>query len=101
MNDGATVVVRLGQERARIYHEGGVGFDQHIKGVGWVVNDHCPSLAIGKLAVALRNVHCKHLEPIGLKSLCDCTNECCCDFCDEPAAAPMSWTAEEILKREG
>lgn len=100
MELGPMVFVRLGQERARIYLEGGIGFDQHIKGLGWVVNDHCPSPAIGKLAVAVRNVHCKHLEPIGIKSLCDCTNECCCDFCDEPEASP-EWTVAEILAREG
>lgn len=99
METGPMVFVRLGLERARVYLEGGIGFDRHVKGIGWVVNDCYASQAIGKLAVAVRNAHCKHLEPIGLKALCDCNDECCCDFCDE--AAPVSWTVDEILAREG
>lgn len=99
MNDGATVFVQLGDERARVYVEGGIGFDHHMRGIGWVVND-TPSPMMGRLAVVMRNALCKHLEPIDLNAVCGCTEECC-DQCDKTPEACHEWTVEEILAREG
>lgn len=51
-----TVIVRFGDERARVYAEGGIGFDRYLKGIGWVVCDR-PGRLISKYAMAVRKLH--------------------------------------------
>jgi hypothetical protein len=62
--DGATVYVSYGDERARVYSAGGIGFDQRIRGIGWVVDDE-PSPVIERLAYAVRDEAFPFLEPKG------------------------------------
>lgn len=57
------VIVQYGDERARVYLEGGIGFDHFIRGVGWVVNDQ-PGSLIFKLALAIRKIAFPTLTPI-------------------------------------
>ena len=48
------VMIQHDKERALIYSEGGIGFEQHVLGIGWVVDDN-PSAEIIRLA--------EHLQP--------------------------------------
>jgi hypothetical protein len=56
------VTVTVGQERARIYQEGGIGFEHFIRGIGWCVDDR-PSLYIAKLARRVQ-LHCGWGQPL-------------------------------------
>ncbi len=42
-------------ERARIYAEGGIGFEYHQKGIGWVIDDD-PSEVIQRLAEGMHRL---------------------------------------------
>lgn len=58
LETGPICTVQIGDERARVYCEGGVGFDRFVKGVGWVVNDK-PGRLIARYAFAVRKLHAK------------------------------------------
>ena len=56
------VSIVSGDERARVYAAGGIGFDHRLEFAGgkrqWIVNDR-PSLAIARLAEAVHRAYVK------------------------------------------
>ncbi len=64
MNDTPVFYVTHGDERARVYGAGGIGFDSRVRGIGWVVDDE-PSPVIAQAALAVRAAMFPHLAPIG------------------------------------
>lgn len=70
MKTGPMAFVRLGQERARVYFEGGISFEHYIRNIGWVA-DNGPNPALAKIAIAVRNAHCPHLQPLGADAMDD------------------------------
>jgi len=49
-----TVEVRVAGERARIYREGGISYDEYVHGIGWILNDS-PSLVIELVAEKIQD----------------------------------------------
>jgi hypothetical protein len=64
------VRVQFGDEAARVYAEGGIGFERRIRGVGWITNDR-PGRLIARLALAVRAEMFPLLEPIGTSDIED------------------------------
>ena len=58
------VIIQLDKERATVYPEGGIGFEQHVLGIGWVVDDN-PSPEIIRLAEHLQPAVIGQVEPVG------------------------------------
>ncbi len=58
LEPGPIVRVRLYDEQAKVYAEGGIGFERHVKGIGWIVNDR-PSKLIARYAMTIRKLHAK------------------------------------------
>ena len=58
LEPGPIVLVRVYDEQAKVYAEGGIGFERRVKGIGWVVNDQ-PSALIARYAMAIRKLHAK------------------------------------------
>lgn len=57
------VRVQYGSERATVYAEGGIHYDRHERGIGWIVDDS-PSLIIQTLAGIVHRGLCRvHAEP--------------------------------------
>ena len=50
----ATVTVQVGDERARIYAEGGIGYSRRVPGIGWILEDNpSPEMERRALDVAM------------------------------------------------
>ena len=58
------VIIQHDKERALIYSEGGIGFEQHVLGIGWVVDGN-PSSEIIRLAEHLQSAVIGQVEPVG------------------------------------
>jgi hypothetical protein len=56
LEPGPIVFVRVYDEQAKVYAEGGIGFEHRVKGIGWVVDDQ-PSALIARYAMAIRKLH--------------------------------------------
>ena len=76
------VEVRIGDERARVYKAGGIGFDKRVQGIGWVVNEY-PGADLARMAVSVRNLYCDELPALTHKCVCGCTADECCEICDD------------------
>lgn len=56
--------IRFNGWQARVYPEGGIGFDQHIEDVGWIVQEKFVDPVIEELAIAARAIAFPFLAPI-------------------------------------
>ena len=55
-------------EKATVYADGGIAFNRNVNGIGWVYEDK-PSVAIVRLALAVREAHYPHLAPLNVETV--------------------------------